>query len=279
MSDIFLEEYSAQDAVLRYTKETAGYGISYLLEHDYGKIYREVLDQHIPQAARQDGMRILEFGCGGGMNLIYLVSLVEQLGIGVRQAYGTDFSQTLIQAANLEADRYLAPAQRKRVKFLVARNETLAEDLATQHNVGTPPLYGSFHLILGVNTIRYCHRLGKQVECAQGIFALLDKGGVCVIVDMNDKFLFFRSRLREWRTRQKPESYLPSIEEYAHPFTKVGFDILYKGNFCWIPHSAGPWLSKFCKGLTPLLDAVMPAHAMRSLIIAHKPVEPGSFTH
>lgn len=270
MSDVFLEEYSTQDAVLQYTRETAGYGISYLLENDYGKIYREVLEQHIPQAAKRDGVRILEFGCGGGMNLIYLVSLLEQLGIGVQQAYGTDFSQTLIQAANLEADKYLAPAQRKRVKFLVARNETLAEELVRQLNV-TASLFGFFHLILGVNTIRYCHRLSKQVECAQGIFALLDKGGVCVIIDMNDKFPFFRSRLRERRTRQKPEYYLPSLEEYLHPFTTVGFDVLYKGNFCWIPHSAGPWLSKLCKGLAPLLDAVMPTYAMRSLIIARKP--------
>ena len=272
MSDVFLEEYSTHDAVLRYTKETAGYGVSYLLENDYGKIYREVLDQHIPKAARRDGIRMLEFGCGGGMNLIYLVSLVEQLGIGVQQAYGTDFSQTLIQAANLEVDKYLAPAQRKRVKFLAARNETLAEDLAAQLNVVTSSLCGFFHLVLGVNTIRYCHRLSKQVECAQGIFALLEKGGVCVIIDMNDRFPFFRSRLRERRIRQKPESYLPSIEEYVHPFTTVGFDVLYKGNFCWIPHSAGPWLSKLCKGLTPLLNAVMPAYAMRSIVIARKPV-------
>jgi len=272
MSDVFLEEYSTHDAVLRYTKETAGYGVSYLLENDYGKIYREVLDQHIPKAVRQDGIRMLEFGCGGGMNLIYLVSLVEQLGMGVQQAYGTDFSQTLIQAANLEVDKYLAPAQRKRVKFLVARNETLAGDLAEQLNVAISSLYGFFHLVLGVNTIRYCHRLSKQVECAKGLFALLDKGGVCVIIDMNDKFPFFRSRLRERRTRQKPECYLPSIEEYVHPFTTAGFDVLYKGNFCWIPHSAGPWLSTLCKGLTPLLNAVMPAHAMRSLVIARKPV-------
>ena len=270
MSDIFLEEYSTQDAVLRYTRQTAGYGISYLLKNDYGKIYQQVLEQHIPKAAKQAGIRMLEFGCGGGMNLIYLVSLVEQLGIGIQQAYGTDFSQTMIQAANLEADKYLALAQRKKVKFLVARNETLIEDLIRQLH-GTASLFGSFHLILGVNTIRYCHRLHKQVECAQGIFTLLNKGGVCVIIDMNDKFPFFRSRLRDRRTKQKPEFYLPSLEEYVHPFTTVGFDVLYKGNFAWIPHSAGPWLSKLCKGLAPLFDAVMRTHAMRSLVIVRKP--------
>lgn len=37
----FLKEYSAEESIRRYMKKTAGHGISYLLEHDYGDIYLE----------------------------------------------------------------------------------------------------------------------------------------------------------------------------------------------------------------------------------------------
>jgi hypothetical protein len=39
----FLEEYSSEDSLRRYSKETAGHGISYLLDHDYGEIYFGVI--------------------------------------------------------------------------------------------------------------------------------------------------------------------------------------------------------------------------------------------
>lgn len=266
----FLAEYSSHDAVLRYTKDTAGYGISYLLEHDYAKIYEAAL-QLIPTAARREGIRILEFGCGGAMNLIRLVLLAQQRGIEVQQAYGTDFSPTMIHAANLEADKYLPPGQRKRVKLLVAGNEALPEDMARQLDMVSSSLSGSFHLVLGVNTIRYCHWLGEQLECAQGVFGLLEKGGLCVIIDMNSKFPLFRSRLRDQLTRHTPGYRLPSLEDYVRPFTAVGFEVLRRGNFGWIPHSAGPRLAKLCAGLTPLLDTLLPTCAMRSLVIARKP--------
>jgi len=34
--EAFLEEYSTERNIRRYVKKTAGHGISYLLEHDYG---------------------------------------------------------------------------------------------------------------------------------------------------------------------------------------------------------------------------------------------------
>ena len=34
MDEAFFEEYTSHDAILKYTRATAGYGISYLLDHD-----------------------------------------------------------------------------------------------------------------------------------------------------------------------------------------------------------------------------------------------------
>ena len=39
----FLEEYSSEDSLRRYSKETAGQGISYPLDHNYGDIYFGVI--------------------------------------------------------------------------------------------------------------------------------------------------------------------------------------------------------------------------------------------
>ncbi len=35
----FLREYSTEKPIRRYTRNTAGHGISYLLDHDYGRLY------------------------------------------------------------------------------------------------------------------------------------------------------------------------------------------------------------------------------------------------
>jgi SAM-dependent methyltransferase len=271
IDELFLREYSAEEAIRKYTKETAGEGISYLLENDYGKIYLDALENSIPRSALRDGVRLLEFGCGGGMNLVHLVSTMERKGIALRYAYGTDFSEKLIEAANQEAKTYLSPKQHENVRFCVARNETLADDLA--EGIGAPKsaLLGSFHLILGVNTFRYCQRLKADVECAAGILDLLVEGGVCIMIDMNKGFPLFRSRFRDRLTKEEEAYYLPSLEEYARPFSSVGFEILRKENFCWIPHSAGPRLTRILKALSPALSSVVPNHAMRSLVISRKP--------
>lgn len=69
--DPFLTEYSSASAVRRYTKRTAGCGINYLLEHEYAEIYRTTLRKHL-SGPLVNGIRLLEFGCGGGMNLIHV---------------------------------------------------------------------------------------------------------------------------------------------------------------------------------------------------------------
>ena len=166
------------------------------------------------------------------MNLVHLISVLGQEGIRVESAIGADFSPVLIEAARREAKSYLGREEQGKVAFHVAKNETLMEDLSASLGKAKSELGNSFHFILGVNTARYCHRAGKELDCAQAIFDLLAPGGICVVIDMNDRFPLFRSALKNrFRKSKEEECYLPSLEEYAAPFKKVGFDVLRKEHF------------------------------------------------
>lgn len=267
--DVYLEEYSADDAIKRYTSRTAGYGISYLLEHDYAEVYLSAINAflHLPSGAP---LRLLEFGCGGGMNLITLVSLLERKGRNIELAIGTDFSERLIEAANNEARQLLSAGQERKVKFAVARNEMLTSDLQKELYLTEAKLWQSFHVILGVNTFRYCHRLGKAAECARDISGLLAPGGICIMIDMNRRFPAFRSKFRDRKTKSEAERYLPSLAEYASPFAEAGLEILRKETFCWIPHSASPGLTTACRLLAPVFNAFAKPFAMRSLVVSRR---------
>jgi len=268
MNRSFLEEYNAYDAILKYSTDTAGHGVNYLIGHDYARIYDQAID-----ACRQTStapIRLLEYGCGAGMNLIGLLSRLEQRGIPFRDAYGTDFSDALIDSARTEARTFLPKRTGEKVNFYVARNERLSVELAAATGTSVTALQGSFDFVFGVNTFRYCHRLGNAQDCADDIFRLLRPGGMSVMIDMNDRFPLFRSHLKG--TVESPEeAYVPSLEEYATPFEKSRFEITAKGNFCWIPHSAGPALTLLCRIATPILNSTVRSRAMRSLVVARRP--------
>jgi SAM-dependent methyltransferase len=266
----FLKEYNTEESLRRYMKKTAGHGISYLLEHDYTDIYLEVVDKYIPTAKTDKGLRLLEFGCGAGMNLLHLVSVLERRGMVVDFGCGTDFSEDLIESAKVEAKEILKPQLMDKVRFCVARNENLIGDMTRELGRSREFLVGSFDLIFGVNTVRYCHRLKNEKDCAEGIHELLTDGGVCIVIDMNDKFPAFRSRFRDRMRKVKDAYYLPSLDEHARPFASAGFEILRKENFCWIPHSAGKSLTAIMRFMTPLLNGLGRRHAMRSLVISRK---------
>jgi SAM-dependent methyltransferase len=267
----FFREYTSQDAISKYTKATAGSGISYLLDHDYKDVYLKAL-RSLPSETLQSGIRILEFGCGGGMNLIHLQSVLRKEGVRFETAVGTDFSPVLIEAAKSEAKNYLTPETLRRIEFHVAKNESLVADLASGRGTTEAELKGSFHLVLGVNTIRYCHAAGKEMDCVQNIFDLLIPGGVCVAIDMNNRFPLFRSDWKNRLRRQKEEQcYVPSLEEYTAPFVRVGFEILRSEHFCWVPHSASGALQRLTVALSPVLNAVAQSRAMRSLVVASRP--------
>lgn len=270
--DVFFQEYTSHDAILKYTRATAGVGISALLDGDYKEVYLRSLNL-LPPEMKKGPIRMLEFGCGAGMNLLHLVAVLSREGFHIQSALGTDFSPVLIDAANEESRKYLQEEERKRVQFRVAKNETLLNDLASGLSTSAGALENSFQFILGVNTIRYCHRAGKQLDCAQDIFRLLAPGGVCVVIDMNDRFPAFRSAVKNklrGKANQEEECYLPSLEEYTAPFQQAGFKVSRSEHFCWIPHSAGPVMTGVLRSLSPVLNAVAGSRAMRSLVVATK---------
>jgi SAM-dependent methyltransferase len=270
--DKFLDEYVSEDAVRKYTTVTAGYGITHLLRSEYSRIYLDVVKRYLWKPGASP-LRVLEFGCGGGMNITRLVALLEGKGIPVEHAYGTDFSPRLVEAAREEANTFLPAKSANKLSFHVAHNEHLAEDLAQSLGTEAAKL-PALDLVVGVNTFRYCHRLGKQEECAQDIYRLLRPGGVCIMIDMNNRFPAFRSHLRRSRTappENPAECYLPTLEEYTSPFQNAGFDILKKGNFCWVPHSASRALTLSCRAASPFLNLFARSRAMRSLVVARKP--------
>jgi SAM-dependent methyltransferase len=265
----FLDEYNSDESVRKYSTRTAGRGINYLLRHDYAKVYGDAIDECL-ETSRGTPLRILEYGCGAGMNLIRLVSLLEERRIPVAEAYGADFSVPLVESARAEARRFTPRGFGGRISFHVARNEHLAEDLASASGASPGSLDGSFDLIVGVNTFRYCHRLAAERTCASDIYRLLRPGGVSVMIDMNDRFPLFRSHLTR-STESAEETYLPSLNEYTRPFEQAGFTITTKDNFCWTPHSAGRGLTLVSRLLSPVLNLVARSYAMRSLVVARKP--------
>jgi SAM-dependent methyltransferase len=270
-SEPFYQEYTSPDAITKYTRATAGVGISYLLDHDYKKVYLKALSS-LPQDVRKRGIRMLEFGCGGGMNLLHLISVLKKEGINVEKAYGSDFSPVLIEAATRESKSYLQASDLRSLEFHVAKNETLKRDIAASAGIQPAKLENSFHFIFGVNTIRYCHAAKNEMDCARDIMDMLVPGGVCVVIDMNNRYPFFRSDLKaRLHNTKEEECYVPSLEEYGAPFEKAGFEILRKEHFCWIPHSAGIFLSRLFGGLSPVLNVVARSRAMRSLVVARKP--------
>jgi SAM-dependent methyltransferase len=271
MDEAFFEEYASHDAVLKYTKATAGQGISYLLANDYLHVYLDALESLSP-TVKQDGIRMLEFGCGGGMNLIHLVSVLKREGIRVEKAVGTAFSPVMIDAAKRESKNYLRSEDQVEIEFHVAKNEALLVDLSSAIRSDPASLLASFDFILGVNTMRYSHRTGRQMITVRNIMDLLKPGGVCVNIDMNNRFPLFRSGLKnKFRAHKIEECYIPSLEEYAAPFKKSGFEILREEHFCWVSHSAGKKLSLLLRGLSPVLNILFKSHAMRSLVVARKP--------
>lgn len=273
MDEAFFEEYTSHDAILKYTKATAGYGISYLLDHDYKDAYLRALES-LPADVKQRGIRILEFGCGAGMNLVHLVSVLTRSGIKIERAVGTDFSPVLIEAAKNESKNYLRPDEQGKIQFHIAKNESLVADISTATGMDRAKLLGSFDFIIGVNTIRYCHRGDREMSCARDIMDLLSPGGICVNIDMNDRFPLFRSAVKnKFRAHKIEECYIPSLEEYAAPFKKTGFEILREEHFCWVSHSAGKGLCAVLRVLSPVLGVLFKTRAMRSLVVARKPAK------
>jgi len=270
MTNVYLDEYESHEAVPKYVSKTAGSGIAYVLENIYGPIYANLLDKSSIQASKDGGFRILEYGCGGGMNLLWIVQHLLTEGQPLTLACGTDFSSKMVEAGKEEAARTVKTKNGDKVSFHVVANESLARELPDALGHAPNEILGSFHFIVGVNTFRYCFRLGKEVESARGIYSLLQPGGYTVMIEMNHKFPLFRSRLRN-DSIPKEQRYLPTLKQYADVFRDAGFELITVKNFCWIPHSASPRMVAALKLASPVLQALFPRFATRSLVIARKP--------
>lgn len=270
--NVYLEEYNTGNAVRRYVSDTAGSGIAYLLNDIYGRIYDEQINKLVAQNGEKVAFRVLEYGCGGGMNLIWIVRRLLDRGLKLDFACGTDFSPKMIDAARREAASTIPSTENGKVSFHVVANENLSSGISKELGRSLEDLQNSFHLIVGVNTFRYCVRLGKQAESASDIFSLLRPGGSSVMIDMNRFFPFFRTRLRDRLTKPEDERYLPTLDEYAAVFGKAGFEIERKANLSWVPHSAGPAMLATLRTLSPVFQTLFPRFAMRSLIIGRKPL-------
>lgn len=266
----YLEEYTDENSITRYVPDTAGKGIQYLLAHVYGPLYSRIIDSICTDAGGSKSMRVLEYGCGAGMNLLYIVGLLASKGIPIAAAIGTDFSKPLLQSAEKERDKSIDPVNRKKVTFLEASNESLFNDLARGIPANESSLSESFDLIVGVNTFRYAARLHEEQRTAKDIARLLAPGGYSIMIDMNDRFPFFRSKLRDRGSKPESQTWFPTLEGYAAPFRAADLEIVQARNFCWTPHSGGSALVLATRILTPLLDLVVPSYAMRSLVVAKK---------
>ena len=268
----FIEEYTSDLSVKRYTSRSAGHGISYLLQKVYGSLYLKTIKSELMGLIGPEGIRVMEYGCGGGMNLICLLRTLKEYGIKVDKAYGTDFSPVLIEAAKKEAAAQLDPGTVSKIEFFVAKNESIMDDFESHFGKAAGEFKNHLHLAIGVNTSRYCHRLKEEQRSTNQIAALLMPGGVSVMIDMNDKFPLFRSKLKGKKvTDNALETYIPPLAEYARPFKAAGLEVLREGTFCWIPHSAGKAMWLTMRTLSPALQTLFPKRAMRSLVISRKP--------
>ncbi len=268
-----LQVYSKDAVVKRYVSETAGDGIHYLLRNIYGPIYLENIKNFQTETDYRGGLRFLEFGCGGGMNLLYLINLLTEHKLPINDGYGTDISEAMLLAARRDAESVLPQSQIKnKVHFILAPNEHVIDDISSGVNKHKSEISNSFHFVFGVNTFRYCIRENKQKECAENLFDLLEKGGRCVMIDMNKHFPLYRSRIRFMLTRSKERFYLPDLDEYASPFENAGFEIVEKRNFCWIPHSSCNLRFRLCRFINPYFDRIAPGFGMRSMVVARKPL-------
>jgi SAM-dependent methyltransferase len=264
--------YDTEDAVSRYRPASAGEGISYLLPTLYGSAFKDAARD----ARRETGapaLRLLEFGCGAGMASQYLVEALRHEGIDVDIAIGADFVPRMVEAATQELERSASHWARNRLRYLVARNEQLGPDLANCLGQRLEAIAGTFHLAVGVNTFRYSVRHDGARELVEQLELLLAPGGRVVAIDMNDRFPYGLKPRRGSAAlpiRFGMPGRLPTLDEYARPFSNGAFDVLRKEHFAWIPHSANGLRFQLARAVAPILDRLIPDRAMRSLIVARR---------
>lgn len=270
--DDTLQVYSAEANIRKYRRASAGEGINYLLPNSYGPIFEKATDAALADTGSSQ-LRALEFGCGAGMAIHHLAEDMRRRGTEVDVAIGADFVPEMIEAANLDREEFASDWAKERLRYVVASNETLVDEIADGLDQQPADVEGTFQLAIGVNTFRYAVRHGTSATVVEQLERLLAPGGRVVMIDMNDRFPYGvkpRRSTNGWQPVRFDQPKLPSLDEYAQPFADAGFEVLERRHFCWIPHSASGARFRITKALSPALDRVVPDHAMRSLVIARK---------
>lgn len=268
------KHYDRPETVQRYRRRTAGAGINFLLPNVYGPLFLDELHAALADTGAER-LRILEFGCGAGMALHYLTEELGKQGIDVELAVGADFVPAMVGAAQQDLDEFGTSWAKERVRYVVASNEELEAGVAEGLGTTVDALAGTFHLAIGVNTFRYAIRHGNSEAVVGNLGRLLAPGAHIVVVDMNDRFPYgMRPTRREPGEQGLPihfgRAWLPTLEGYAEPFASDGFDVLRQERFCWIPHSSTGLRFWLARAGGPVLDKLVPDHAMRSLVVARK---------
>ena len=132
-TNAFLDQYTSENEISKYVRATAGSGINYLLDHDYKAVYLEALNL-LPQQTRQGGIRILEFGCGGGMNLLRLISMLSSKGLHC-QALALTFPRRWLKRPGARPRITFGGRIFTAFEFYVARNESLISDLSASAGI------------------------------------------------------------------------------------------------------------------------------------------------
>ena len=215
------------------------------------------------------------------MNLLEVVKLFYAQGAQHVDGIGTDFSVPMVEAAHVEAKKHLPRELSGAVRYFKARNETLSLELASCLGVLAQDLFGTFDIVLGVNTFRHAYRMDKDNDCARDIFNLLRPGGFSIMMDMNRGFQFVGSRMHDLCMQAKRRYYIPTVPEYSRPFERAGFVITQARNFfCFtclpcgacIPNPIAARLLSWCRRLRPTLDKYLSSFAKHSLVMARKPL-------
>jgi SAM-dependent methyltransferase len=264
--------YATEEGVRRYRRRTAGQGINHLLPTTYGPIFVDAVRAALADTGRLEA-RLLEFGCGAGMAIQYLTQRLDELGVKVDVAVGTDLVPAMIEAATLDRDEFGSEPVKRRLTYAVAANEDLVAGVARALGASDDALAGTFQLAIGVNTFRYAIREGSTHAVVSGLRHLLAPGGRAVVIDMNGRFPYWLKRRRGPGGRRRGRGgapHVPNLSEYAKPFAEGGFEVVGQANFCWVPHSAtGPRFA-IARAAGPLLQRLAPDHAMRSLVVARR---------
>src|SRR5678816_3425538 len=97
--DVYMQEYTRDDIIAKYISDTAGAGIAYILQHVYAPVYLRSIRELKASRPKNHSFRVMEYGCGGGMNLLRIAELLRTEGVALERAYGVDFSPPMIEAA------------------------------------------------------------------------------------------------------------------------------------------------------------------------------------